>query len=92
MLAVDIPQGSVELDEGGLGWAEVVRFAVEEAPAPDSAWEVLSVRGAISVPDVSEGAAVPVPAFGGAPGDVIRVEFGGDVLADGAAGGDCTLV
>ncbi len=92
MLAVDIPQGSVELDEGGLGWAEVVRFAVEEAPAPDSAWEVLSVRGAISVPDVSEGAAVPVPTFGGTPGDVIRVEFGGDVLADGAAGGDCTLV
>jgi len=88
---VDIPQGSVELDEGGLGWAEVVRFAVEGAPAPTSAWEVLSVRGAISVPHADGADAVAVPAFGGAPGDVVRVEFGGDVLAGGPAGGDCTL-
>ncbi|MBJ31142.1 MAG: hypothetical protein CL466_06965 [Acidimicrobiaceae bacterium] len=91
MLAVDIPQGSVELDEGGLGWAEVVRFAVEGAPSPTSAWEVLSVRGAISVPHASGADAVAVPAFGGTPGDVVRVEFGGDVLPSGPAGGDCTL-
>jgi len=91
MLAIDIPQGSVELDEGGLGWAEVIRFSVETAPTQNSKWEALSVRGAISVPDSTEETAIAVPTFGGAPGDVIRVEFGDGVLADGSAGGDCTL-
>ena len=95
MLAVDVPQGSVELDEGGLGWAEVIRFAVEAAPDATSRWEVLSVRGAIRVPDVGaasgEETTVAIPAFGGAPGEVVRVEFGDGVLAGGAAGGDCTL-
>jgi len=91
MLAIDIPQGSVELDEGGLGWAEVIRFAVEAAPPQNSKWEVLSVRGMISVPDSTEETAVAVPRFGGAPGDVIRVEFGDGILNGGSAGGDCTL-
>ena len=86
MLAVDIPQGEVELDEGGLGWAEVIRFGVESAPEATSKWEVLAVRGAIAVadPDADGGVGVAVPAFGGAPGDVVTVEVGG-------ATGDCTL-
>ena len=84
MLAVDIPQGEVELDEGGLGWAEVIRFGVETAPAATSKWELLAVRGAIAVADPEGNAEVSVPAFGGAPGDVVPVEIGG-------AAGECTL-
>ena len=84
MLAVDIPQGEVELDEGGLGWAEVIRFGVETAPAVTSKWELLAVRGAIAVADSEGNAGIVVPAFGGAPGDVVSVEIGG-------AAGECTL-
>jgi len=84
MLAVDIPQGEVELDEGGLGWAEVIRFGVETAPAMTSKWEMLAVRGAIAVADPEGNAEVAVPAFGGGPGDVVSVEIGGAV-------GECTL-
>jgi len=84
MLGVDIPQGGVELDEGGLGWAETIRFGVEAAPGISSKWEVLSVRGAITVADASGTGEISVPAFGGAPGDVVPVEIGG-------ASGDCTL-
>lgn len=92
MLAVDIPQGSVELDEGGTGWAEVIRFGVESAPGPASRWEILSVRGAITVPDSTGSEAVAIPAFGGAPGDTVRVEFSSEVPGDDPVGGDCTLV
>ena len=84
MLAVDIPQGEVELAEGGLGWAEVIRFGVETAPAATSKWELLAVRGAIAVADSEGNAEIAVPAFGGAPGDVVSVEIGGTV-------GECTL-
>ena len=84
MLAVDIPQGEVKLDEGGLAWAEVIRFGVETAPAATSKWELLAVRGAIAVADPEGNAEVAVPAFGGAPGDVVTVEIGGVM-------GECTL-
>jgi len=84
MLAVDIPQGEVELDEGGLGWAEVIRFGVEAAPGAESQWETLAVRGAIAVAEPEGGGGISVPAFGGAAGDVVGVEVGG-------ATGDCTL-
>ena len=81
---MDIPQGEVELAEGGLGWAEVIRFGVETAPAATSKWELLAVRGAIAVADSEGNAEIAVPAFGGAPGDVVSVEIGG-------ATGECTL-
>jgi hypothetical protein len=84
MLGVDIPQGGVELDEGGLGWAETIRFGIEAAPDTASKWEVLSVRGAITVADASGTGEISVPAFGGAPGDVVPVEIGG-------ATGECAL-
>lgn len=84
MLAVDIPQGEVELDEGGLGWAEVIRFGVEAAPGAESQWETLAVRGAIAVAEPEGDRGISVPAFGGAAGDVVGVEVGG-------ATGDCTL-
>jgi hypothetical protein len=84
MLGVDIPQGGVELDEGGLGWAETIRFGIEAAPDAASKWEVLSVRGAITVADASGTGEISVPAFGGAPGDVVPVEIGG-------ATGECAL-
>ena len=90
MLAVDVPQGAVELEEGGLGWAEVIRFAVESAPDPASTWEVLSVRGSIAVPDAESGG-VSVPAFGGSPGQVIQIEFGDGLPTGGPVGGECTL-
>ncbi len=84
MLGVDIPQGEVELDEGGFGWAETIRFGIESAPEATSKWEVLAVRGAIVVSDPDGDGEIAVPAFGGAPGDVVSVEIGG-------ATGECTL-
>ena len=84
MLGVDIPQGGVELDEGGLGWAETIRFGIEAAPGTASKWEILSVRGAITVADASGTREISVPAFGGAPGDVVSVEIGGAIE-------ECTL-
>ncbi len=84
MLGVDIPQGEVELNEGGLGWAETIRFGIETVPGPASKWEILAVRGAIAVSDPSGTDGIAVPAFGGAPGDVVSVEIGG-------ATGECTL-
>ncbi|MBT6371280.1 MAG: hypothetical protein HOJ86_01240 [Acidimicrobiaceae bacterium] len=84
MLGVDIPQGGVELDEGGLGWAETIRFGIEAAPGTASKWEVLSVRGAITVAGASGTREISVPAFGGAPGDVVSVEIGGAIE-------ECTL-
>lgn len=84
MLGVDIPQGGVELDEGGLAWAETIRFGIETVPGAASKWEVMAVRGAITVADFSGTGEIAVPTFGGAPGDVVPVEIGG-------ATGECTL-
>ncbi len=84
MLGVDIPQGEVELAEGGFGWAETIRFGIEAAPEATSKWEVLAVRGAITVSNPDGVGEIAVPAFGGAPGDVVSVEIGG-------ATGECTL-
>ncbi|MDG2427581.1 MAG: hypothetical protein P8M16_04055 [Acidimicrobiales bacterium] len=84
MLGVDIPQGKVELDEGGVGWAETIRFGVEAAPDAASKWEILAVRGAMTVADQAGDTGAAVPAFGGGPGDVVRVEIG-------ATTGECTL-
>ncbi len=71
ILEVDIPQGEVDLVEGGIGWAEGIRISLEFA-APG--WEVLSLRGTITVPSGAE--AVAIPSFGGTPGDEITVDLG----------------
>lgn len=84
MLGVEIPQGEVELNEGGLGWAEAIRFGVEAAPDAASKWEILAVRGAMTVTDPAGNMGVAVPAFGGGSGDVVRVEIGETI-------GECTL-
>ena len=71
VIEIDIPQGEVDLVEGGIGWAEGIRLSLEFA-APG--WEVLSLRGTITVP--SGGEAVAIPSFGGTPGDEITVDLG----------------
>ena len=71
ILAIEIPQGEVELVEGGIGWAEGIRVGLEfDAPG----WEVLALRGTIAVP--AGEASVLVPAFGGGQGDVLTVDLG----------------
>ncbi len=88
VLAVDIPQGEVALVEGGVAWAEAVRFGVESPVGPTDRWETLAVRGTISVPAGAE--AVAVPSFGGSPGQELTLDLG-----TGAAGhrtAACTLL
>ena len=80
ILEIDIPQGEVDLVEGGIGWAEGIRISLEfTAPG----WEELSLRGTIVVPSGAE--AVAIPSFGGEPGDEVTVDLG-----EGRTG-TCTL-
>ncbi|MDG2907605.1 MAG: hypothetical protein P6D49_04835 [Acidimicrobiales bacterium] len=80
ILEIDIPQGEVDLVEGGIGWAEGIRISLEFA-APG--WDVLSLRGTIAVPSGAE--SVAIPRFGGGPGDEVTVDLG-----EGRTG-TCTL-
>lgn len=71
IFAIEIPQGEVELVEGGIGWAEAVRVGIEfSVPG----WEVLSLRGTIAVP-IDDGE-VGIPIFGGRSGEELLVDFG----------------
>ena len=89
ILAIEIPQQDrpKELPEGGMGWAEKVRFGVEAPSKVGDAWEVLAVRGTIEVPVGEED--VVIPRFGGAPGDELTVDLGEG--ADRARAGTCRL-
>ena len=80
MLAVDLPQGEVAYVEGGGGWAEAIRVAVEFS---EPGWESLSLRGVIAVDPDDAGVVIPV--FGGVAGDEITVDLGV------AGSGQCTL-
>ncbi len=80
VLDVDIPEGAVELPEGGTGFADTIR--VQSVSDPGTKYEVLSARGTISVSSDSN---VVIPAFGGAAGD--RLVFD---LAEGRLG-QCIL-
>ena len=80
IIEIDIPQGEVDLVEGGIGWAEGIRISLEfTAPG----WEKLSLRGTIVVPSGAE--AVAIPSFGGEPGDEVTIDLG-----EGRTG-TCTL-
>ena len=89
ILAIEIPQQDrpKELPEGGVGWAEKVRFGVEAPSKVGDAWEVLAVRGTIEVP-VGEKDVV-IPRFGGAPGDELTVDLGDGANRERA--GTCRL-
>jgi len=80
VLEVDIPDGEVELPEGGTGFADTIR--VQSVSDPGSRYEVLSARGTISVSPESD---VVIPAFGGAAGDRLVFDLG-----EGRSG-RCTL-
>lgn len=77
ILGIEIPQQDdpKELSEGGVGWAEKIRFGVEAPSRTEGSWEVLAVRGTIEVPVGEED--VVIPRFGGAPGDELTVDLGG---------------
>ena len=89
ILAIEIPQKDrpKELPEGGVGWAEKVRFGVETPSKVGDPWEVLAVRGTIEVPVGAED--VVIPRFGGAPGDELTVDLGDG--ADRPRAGTCRL-
>ncbi len=89
ILAIEIPQQDrpKELPEGGVGWADKVRFGVESPSKVGGAWEVLAVRGTIEVPVGEED--VVIPRFGGVPGDELTVDLGDG--ADRERVGTCRL-
>ncbi len=73
VLAVDVPEGGVELPEGGTGFADAVRVQVIESAGGD--YDSLSIRGTIAVDPSAD---VAIPAFGGAPGDELEFTLGAD--------------
>ena len=89
VLPIAIPQRSnpQKLPEGGVGWAEKVRFAIESPTAELDGWEVLSVRGTIEVPEGVEN--VVIPKFGGAPGDKLEIDLG--MGSEGPIAGSCII-
>jgi len=80
VLEVAIPNGAVQLPEGGSGFADALRL--QSISDPGTKYEVLSARGTISVAADSE---VTIPAFGGAPGDNLAFDL------DQGRSGSCTL-
>jgi len=80
VLDINIPEGEVDLPEGGTGFADTIR--VQSISDPGLRYETLSARGTISV---DPGSDVVIPAFGGAPGDRLVFDFG-----EGRSG-RCTL-
>ena len=89
ILPIAIPQRNnpQEFPEGGVGWAEKVRFAVESPTAELDGWEVLSVRGTIEVPEGVEN--VVIPKFGGAPGDELEIDLGSS--SESSVAGSCII-
>ena len=89
ILPIAIPQRSdpQKLPEGGVGWAEKVRFTIESPTAESDGWEVLSVRGTIEVPEGVEN--VVIPKFGGAPGDQLEIDLG--MGSEGPITGSCII-
>ncbi len=89
ILPIAIPQKNnpQKLSEGGVGWAEKVRFSIESPTAESNGWEVLSVRGTIEVPEGVEN--VVIPKFGGAPGDELEIDLG--MGSEGPIAGSCII-
>ncbi|MFQ5557625.1 MAG: hypothetical protein ACE5GB_08995 [Acidimicrobiales bacterium] len=73
VMALDIPTGSVDLPEGGVGVADAVRIQLV-APG-DATFEQLSIRGIVTVAADSD---VTIPRFGGSPGDELHFDLGSD--------------
>lgn len=80
LLDLQVPEGEVELPEGGTGFADAVRIQLV-ADGGDR-YETLTLRGTIQV-DPSSG--VVIPRFGGAVGDDVTFDLGADRV------GTCTL-
>lgn len=70
LLDLKVPDGVVELPEGGSGFAEEVRV---QLVGHDPRYETVSLRAAIGVGSRDE---VVVPRFGAAPGELLRFDFG----------------
>tara|TARA_B100001123_G_scaffold449880_1_gene617277 strand:+ start:10877 stop:12157 length:1281 start_codon:yes stop_codon:yes gene_type:complete len=89
ILPVRIPQKDdpQKLSEGGVGWAEKVRFGVESPESKMNGWEALSVRGTIEVPEGVEN--VVIPKFGGATGDTLEIDLG--MSSNGRSVGSCVI-
>ena len=79
LIDLSIPEGEVELPEGGTGFADAVRVQIV---TDDPTYEVLTVRGTIAV---GADESVAVPRFGGEADDELTFDFG-----DGRVG-TCTL-
>ena len=77
--AENIPVGSVELPEGGAGFADAVRV---QLVGDDPDYEVLTIRGTI---EVADDGSITVPRFGGDEGDELTFDLGADRV------GRCTL-
>jgi len=83
LLGIDIPSGAVELPEGGTGFADAVRVQLVADPGTD--YELLTIRGSI---EVSADSGSVIPRFGGAPGDTVVFDLGGD---GSGRTGECVL-
>lgn len=70
-LDLTIPEGAIELPEGGTGFADTIR--VQSISDPGTKYEVLSARATVSVAVDSN---VVIPAFGGAAGDNLVFDLG----------------
>ncbi len=69
VLDLVVPEGEVSLTEGGTATVDSVRVQIKRR---DPAFEVLSIRGVISV---AAGERVAVPRFGGVPGTAATFDF-----------------
>lgn len=80
LLDLQIPEGGVELPEGGVGFADAVR--IQLIADGGERYETLTVRGTIQV---DPAAGVIIPRFGGDAGDVLSFDLGA------GRSGTCTL-
>ena len=79
LLDLNIPQGAVELPEGGTGFADAVRVQVI---GDDPDYEVLTLRGTIAVGGDDP---IDVPRFGGEVGEELEFDLSADRV------GTCTV-
>ena len=80
LLDLVIPDGEVNLPEGGTGFADAVRLQLVADGGEQ--FELLTIRGTI---EVDIGSDVVIPRFGGAIGEEITFDLGADRV------GSCTL-
>lgn len=82
LMDLRVPNGTVDLPEGGSGFADAVRV---QLVGNDDRFELLSIVGTI---EVAADESVVVPRFGAAPGDELIFDFGAGQVASCTVTGD----